>query len=118
MAHRTPSEDDHHWAGQASVIYNDRNWRKGAECATIAPDLWFPNKGEAAHQAKAICKTQCLVREFCLEYAVTNTAIQTGIWGGMTPTQIRAIRKARKIEDQLDLIDAESYSGEEEEDAA
>lgn len=93
----------------------ERDWRDDAECADIGGDLWFPNKGEAAHQAKAICNTKCLVREQCLEYAVVHTDIQVGIWGGKTSSQIRAIRKERRIENQDDLMDEDSTNGDEEE---
>lgn len=80
------------------VDLEDTSWRDSAECATIAPDMWFPENGRraTAADAKKVC-AGCDVREQCLEYAINTPSIQDGIWGGLTPREIRAIRKERNL---------------------
>jgi WhiB family transcriptional regulator, redox-sensing transcriptional regulator len=57
-----------------------RGWAVDAACVDADPDLFFPMPGESQSPAKQICRG-CLVREQCLEYAVTHHEIH-GIWGG------------------------------------
>lgn len=75
-----------------------KDWRDKALCAQIGGDLWFPEKGDRGgpRRARETC-ARCPVAEQCLELAVNNPAIQHGIWGGKTPTEIRLIRNARGI---------------------
>jgi WhiB family redox-sensing transcriptional regulator len=68
----------------------------GAQCAQRDqdPELWFPANGDraAAERAKAICRS-CPVRPACLEWALGANE-RTGIWGGTTPNERRALRRA------------------------
>jgi WhiB family transcriptional regulator, redox-sensing transcriptional regulator len=68
----------------------------GARCAQRDqdPELWFPANGDraAADRAKAICRS-CPVRPACLEWALAANE-RTGIWGGTTPNERRALRRA------------------------
>lgn len=59
------------------------------------PDLWHPTKGdwETQAKAKAIC-AGCEVRDECLEGADERDE-RHGIWGGLTPTERRRIRRVR-----------------------
>jgi WhiB family redox-sensing transcriptional regulator len=50
-------------------------------CRSADPDLFFPQPGESADAAMAIC-AGCPVRAECLELARTNGE-QFGIWGGV-----------------------------------
>ena len=64
-------------------------WMADAVCAQTDPELWFPERGEPAHAARAICAT-CPVRERCLAWAMAQEgdlprAYRHGIWGGTTP---------------------------------
>lgn len=56
-------------------------WVDRAACAGTDPALWFPDTGEHATQARAIC-AGCPVRTDCRDYAIAAEE-QGGIWGGM-----------------------------------
>jgi len=70
-----------------------RTWRDLAACEGIDPDLFFPDSWsqEATAPALEVC-AGCLVRKQCLDEALTHN-IQTGIWGGATEADRRAIRR-------------------------
>jgi WhiB family transcriptional regulator, redox-sensing transcriptional regulator len=73
------------------------NWRNDAACLGVDPDLFFPigTAGPALDQideAKRICRA-CPVRERCLAWALEAGAA-TGIWGGTTDDERRALRRA------------------------
>lgn len=75
----------------------DPNWRNDAACLGADPDLFFPigTAGPALDQideAKRICRA-CPVREPCLAWALEAGAA-TGIWGGTTDDERRALRRA------------------------
>ncbi|MEU6508171.1 MULTISPECIES: WhiB family transcriptional regulator [unclassified Streptomyces] len=72
------------------------NWRDHAVCRHVDPDLFFPvgTTGPALVQterAKAVCGL-CPAREPCLDWALA-TGQGTGIWGGTTETERRALRR-------------------------
>ena len=69
------------------------SWQTDALCAQIGGDEWFPEKGELARQARAICAA-CPVRLQCLEYALKNEEY-IGIWGGLSGPQIRKARRSQ-----------------------
>jgi WhiB family redox-sensing transcriptional regulator len=73
-------------------------WMDRAACTGVDPDLFFPPKGdsvpgESATAAKAVCAS-CPVRDDCLQYALTTNQ-RYGVWGGMTWTERRGLRKTR-----------------------
>lgn len=70
----------------------DEYWRDKALCATIAPDIWFPEIGGSVQQQKAIC-AMCPVMAECL---IAGWMEQDGIWGGTTPAERRAVRKNQR----------------------
>ena len=75
----------------------DMNWRDDAACLDADPDLFFPvgTTGPAQDQvdeAKRICLA-CPVRERCLAWALELDAA-SGIWGGTTEDERRALRRA------------------------
>ncbi len=80
---------------------HDQVWRQHAACRDMDTDLFFPNgeTGDALEQAeaaKAVC-ARCPVREECLEFAlVTNQ--QYGIFGGLTETERKSLRRRRARE--------------------
>ncbi|MET7982110.1 MULTISPECIES: WhiB family transcriptional regulator [unclassified Streptomyces] len=74
------------------------NWREGASCRTVDPDLFFPigSTGPAVLQiqeAKAVC-TGCPVREQCLSWAL-DTGQTVGVWGGTSEAERRALARRR-----------------------
>jgi WhiB family redox-sensing transcriptional regulator len=77
------------------------NWVQQARCRDEDPELFFPigSTGPAAVQveaAKAVCLT-CPVRLDCLEWALA-TAQDSGVWGGLSEEERRALRRARRRE--------------------
>lgn len=73
----------------------DQSWRDYANCLGMDTDLFFPGKGASTREAKEVCRG-CIVREPCLEYALTNVE-KFGIWGGMSESERRRIRRGRAL---------------------
>lgn len=76
----------------------DYDWREGALCRDTDPELFFPvgTTGKALvaiDKAKEICD-ECPVRVPCLDFAL-ETNQDSGIWGGMSEEDRRAIRRER-----------------------
>jgi WhiB family transcriptional regulator, redox-sensing transcriptional regulator len=74
-----------------------KDWRDDAACLHADPDLFFPIglAGPALRQvdeAKRICRA-CPVRTPCLKWAL-GQGILSGVWGGTTEEERRAIRQA------------------------
>ena len=75
--------------------FDPQPWAADAACASVGPvDFWFPDKGAGTNadtlKAKDICG-RCPVRAACLAYAMRNN--ETGIWGGLTETERRDLRR-------------------------
>jgi WhiB family redox-sensing transcriptional regulator len=70
-------------------------WQEYANCLGVDPDLFFPERGASTKEAKEVCRG-CVVRDECLEYALSNGE-KFGIWGGMSERERRRIRRARAI---------------------
>jgi WhiB family transcriptional regulator, redox-sensing transcriptional regulator len=73
------------------------DWRDDAACLHADPDLFFPigTTGPALRQvdeAKRVCLA-CPVRTRCLEWAL-GQEILSGIWGGTTEGERRALCQA------------------------
>ena len=73
----------------------ERSWHDQANCLGVDPDLFFPERGASTREAKEVCRG-CVVREACLEYALTNGE-KFGIWGGMSERERRRVRRARAL---------------------
>ncbi|MEX0768000.1 MAG: WhiB family transcriptional regulator [Microthrixaceae bacterium] len=71
----------------------DKSWQMLSNCLGVDPDLFFPERGASTKDAKAVCQG-CVVREDCLEYALTNRE-KFGIWGGLSERERRRIRRER-----------------------
>jgi WhiB family redox-sensing transcriptional regulator len=65
-------------------------WRELAACRGTDLEVFFPERGESAEPARRVC-AGCPVRQPCLDYAITNR-IASGIWGGLTERERRALR--------------------------
>jgi WhiB family redox-sensing transcriptional regulator len=71
----------------AARLAADGDWRLGAACRSVDPELFFPISytGASMEQvttAKAIC-SHCPVQPECLAFAL-RTGQAHGIWGGLT----------------------------------
>ena len=73
----------------------ERSWQDQANCLGVDPDLFFPERGASTREAKEVCRG-CVVREACLEYALSNGE-KFGIWGGMSERERRRLRRARAL---------------------
>lgn len=70
------------------------SWRNHAECLYVYPDVFYPHKYDhsSCREAKSICarcpvKTECLTAAFEIDEPF-------GIWGGLTPRERDAMRRA------------------------
>lgn len=72
-------------------------------CLQVDPELWFPEKGASAREAKKVCADCPLVAEWlggngrCLEVALENNELY-GVFGGLAPLERRRLRAQRKSE--------------------
>jgi WhiB family redox-sensing transcriptional regulator len=76
----------------------DYAWRDRALCRDTDPELFFPvgTTGSALVQidrARQVCG-ECQVRAECLEFAL-ETNQDSGVWGGLSEEERRAIRRQR-----------------------
>ncbi|MEU5976307.1 WhiB family transcriptional regulator [Streptomyces sp. NPDC047315] len=63
-------------------------WMDEAVCATVDPDLWFPELGSSHKPARSICAT-CPVQAECAAAAQRfegglGAGVRHGTWGGQT----------------------------------
>ena len=65
-------------------------WMADAYCQSVDPDMFFPEDGQNAREAKKICE-RCPVTFECLNYAL-HYRLDDGVWGGTSPRDRRALR--------------------------
>lgn len=87
---------------------DELEWQDDALCTQVDPELFFPTKGASTKIAKRLCG-RCEVTEQCLIYALQQPGIQHGVWGGMSPLELREERRRRGLPDEEELADDESY---------
>lgn len=63
-------------------------WKQDAACRDLPSAVFFPEKGQNATQARAVCDG-CLVRSECLDYALEVDAV--GVWAGTSDRERRAL---------------------------
>src|SRR4026207_1403991 len=81
------------WRRHMAEGTDDQSWQASPNCLGVDPDLFFPERGASTREAKEVCRG-CIVREDCLEFAITNGE-KFGIWGGLSERERRRIRRAR-----------------------
>ena len=70
-------------------------WRERGRCKGADPAVFYPEDDEdEGIEAKSICAT-CVVREACLEYAITARE-KIGVWGGYTARERRRLVRRRR----------------------
>ena len=76
-----------------SIIRDDSDWAVRANCRGENPDIFFPESvtQQTLAAARVICNA-CVVRENCLETAITTEATR-GIWGGIDEDTRKRIGK-------------------------
>lgn len=70
------------------------DWRLEAACRGMDANVFFPDSEEDAGPARAVC-AGCPVRDECLEFALATRQMD-GIWGGLTETERRRVRRRRQ----------------------
>lgn len=88
--------DRHH----ARLLWDAERWRRRAAGKVMGAALFFPvgeREDDAVAQAaaaKQVCAS-CGARLHCLAFALVLEP-QDGIWGGLGPSERRALRRARQ----------------------
>lgn len=65
-------------------------WQLDALCREYPDRSWFLRPGDDAADRVAICQ-RCMVMTECRSFAIAE-GMEHGIWGGLTPRQIRNAR--------------------------
>lgn len=66
-------------------------------CAQVDGEIWFPEKGASVtdiSRAKSICNS-CTHKFECAEWGIKHERF--GIWGGLTVSELKLIRRKRKL---------------------
>lgn len=84
-----------------SELIHPPAWVKDGLCGQVDPEIFHPDKGGSAKEAKAICNgnprrgtAPCPVREQCLEDALERNE-RYGIYGGTSERDRRKLRTER-----------------------
>jgi WhiB family redox-sensing transcriptional regulator len=98
---RSMSKDSRHRViARASLTFEES---KDMLCLQVDPELFFPEKGASARDAKMVCASCPLAaielggNGRCLEVALENNEVY-GVFGGLGPLERRLLRAARKSE--------------------
>jgi WhiB family redox-sensing transcriptional regulator len=86
---------------RAAFLVDDlaTDWRHAAACARHSHRVnFFPERGESAVEAKAICAA-CPVRQPCLEFAL-GINVSCGVWGGLSGRERRQLLRQRRRHSQ------------------
>ena len=77
-------------SGEASFGGDDLAWQRDGVCGEIGLDLFFPELGDTAADAKSACR-RCPVRRDCLLDALRRPGLLGtggyGCWGGTSPEE-------------------------------
>lgn len=66
-------------------------WMADGLCAQVDPELFFPEKGDQAREAKRLC-AGCDVRAECLAHALAHREAH-GVWGGCSERERRRMHR-------------------------
>lgn len=69
-------------------------WMQDANCKGLNPSMFFPTRGEACDEIRAVCAA-CAVREECLDYCLSLGSRVEGFWGGMSERERRQVRRKK-----------------------
>lgn len=68
----------------------DTSWMADAACRGLDTDLFFPESGMNAREAKEVC-AGCPVQQACLDYSFQFEADGGGVYGGMSERERRRL---------------------------
>jgi WhiB family transcriptional regulator, redox-sensing transcriptional regulator len=95
-----------------AVSAADLEWTDKALCAEVDSEIFFPRKGEATEQAKAVCRS-CEARIACLRFSIDATD-REGIYGGFSMRVRKRIERdhaaGKSLEDIIAEDDARFYA--------
>lgn len=77
--------------GALQGLTNKEPWTENAICAQADPEVWFPEQGRTAAEARRIC-ANCPVAVECLEYALKHN-IGHGVWGGFSERERNTMKR-------------------------
>jgi WhiB family redox-sensing transcriptional regulator len=77
-----------------TTVAGELSWRELALCREVDPELFFPEKGEPAADAKKVC-AGCEVKVACLADAL-NRREAYGIWGGLSARERTALLRLQR----------------------
>ena len=83
------------FVGAVNEDSGEKSWWDFANCLGVDPDLFFPERGASTKEAKEVGRG-CIVKEDCLEYALSHGE-KFGIWGGMSERERRRLRRQRAL---------------------
>lgn len=73
----------------------DISFMSWGNCAGLDASLMFPETTKGIEDAKKVCQ-DCIVRERCLEYALTPPFEKWGVWGQTSERERRFMRNRRR----------------------
>lgn len=73
----------------------DESWMPLSNCLGLESDLFFPGRGDDVSAAKTVCRG-CVVRQECLDYALTPPYEFHGVWGGYSERERRRMRQGAR----------------------
>ena len=83
------------------------DWRKHAACNGFPTRWWFPERGGRLDLPSFICRS-CPVKDDCLSYAMDEN-ITHGVWGGVSESGRRRLRKKAAGRDRHDVTDPDPH---------
>jgi hypothetical protein len=85
-------------------------WQNQGACQREEVEIFFPKRGQTTNAAE-YCG-QCVVKETCLDYALTNS-LSDGIWGDHSGRQRRQLTKEAEEAKALEKLAVEEQQPEE-----
>jgi WhiB family redox-sensing transcriptional regulator len=83
----------------ADMLVAVPDWYGDALCAEHPDVDFFPERGQSAAPAVAVCSS-CLVRDDCLAWALRRK-ITVGVWGGKSARERRQISRRRRLAEAM-----------------
>lgn len=85
-----------HKLRELADVFDRADWMADAACRGLDPALFFPKRWDDEYrEARAVCAT-CPVTFECADHGA-RISPRDGMWGGMSPNQLRKWRKTRGL---------------------
>jgi WhiB family redox-sensing transcriptional regulator len=78
-------------------LLNRPAWMAEAACKGEPVEIFIPSRGRSTVEAKAFC-SRCPVRSECLAFALDQTELPLGIWGGTSDRERKRLRRGRRCQ--------------------